>query len=159
MGRLGCRVQSSISSKSMPGLPKAGKQASGRSFKPLAPCTTVTTWKRGKPAFWEQLKIRFQLALKQPQQQAKGPTMGFMQAIHDAPKHWVGPPTWGQFLDTCHHTGVAMLQIWSTTPLGTNFKKPNTPPMMKVTSNTKNGCSKPRPKGSKGSSAAFEVVS
>ena len=110
-------------------------------------------------AYGEQLKIRFQLALKQPPQQAKGPTMGFMQAIHDAPKHWVGPPTWGQFLDTCHHTGVAMLQIWSTTPLGTNFKKPNTPPMMKVTSNTKNGCSKPRPKGSKGSSAAFEVVS
>ena len=81
-----------------------GREASLRAtFKPLAPCTTVTTWKRGKPAFWEQLKIRFQLALKQPQQQAKGPTMGFMQAIHDAPKHWVGPPTWGQFLDTCHH--------------------------------------------------------
>ena len=26
-----------------------------------------------------------------------------MQALHDAPKHWIGPPTWGQFLDTCHH--------------------------------------------------------
>ena len=62
-------------------------------FKPLAPSKTVATWKRGKPAFWEQLKIRFHLALKQPPQQAKGPTMGFMQAVHDAPKHWVGPPT------------------------------------------------------------------
>ena len=26
-----------------------------------------------------------------------------MQATADAPKHWVGTPTWGQFLDTCHH--------------------------------------------------------
>lgn len=26
-----------------------------------------------------------------------------MTAIQDAPKHWLGPPTWGQFLDTCHH--------------------------------------------------------
>ena len=33
------------------------------------------------------------------------------------------------------------------------------PPMMKVTSTTKNGRSKAKPKGSKGSSAAFEVVS
>ena len=71
--------------------------------KPLAPCNTVTTWKRGRPAFWEQLKGRFQLALKQPPQQLRGPTKGFTQAIADVPKRWVGTPTWGQFLDTCHH--------------------------------------------------------
>ena len=37
------------------------------------------------------------------QTQPKGPTKGFMLALQDAPKHWIGPPTWGQFLDTCHH--------------------------------------------------------
>ena len=26
-----------------------------------------------------------------------------MQALQDVPKHWVGPPTWGQFFDTSHH--------------------------------------------------------
>ena len=70
---------------------------------PLTPSPNVTTWKRGRPAFWEQLKARFQLALKQPPQQLRGPTKGFMQAIADVSKHWVGTPTWGQFLDTCHH--------------------------------------------------------
>ena len=70
--------------------------------KPLAPCTNVTTWKRGRPAYWEQLRARFQLALKQPPQQLRGPTKGFTQAIADVPKHWVGTPTWGQFLDACH---------------------------------------------------------
>ena len=34
------------------------------SHKPLTPSTNVTTWKRGRPAFWEQLRARFQLALK-----------------------------------------------------------------------------------------------
>ena len=72
-------------------------------FKPLAQNKTVATWKKGKPAYWEQLKARFQLAVKQPQQQARGPAKGFMQALQDAPKHWVGPPTRGQFLDTYHH--------------------------------------------------------
>ena len=102
-GQIGCRARSSTSSKNIPGQPKAEEQTSLRSSSHWAPRKTIATWKRGKPAFWEQLKIRFQLALKQPPQQAKGPTMGFMQALQDAPKHWVGPPTWGQFLDTCHH--------------------------------------------------------
>ena len=65
------------------------------SHKPLAPLTTTTTWKRGRPAYWEQLRARFRLALQQPPQQVR--------ATADAPQHWVGTPTWGQFLDTCHH--------------------------------------------------------
>ena len=32
-----------------------------------------------------------------------GPVKGFAQATKDVHKHWVGPPTWGQFMDTRHH--------------------------------------------------------
>ena len=32
-----------------------------------------------------------------------GPVRGFKQALQDAPKHWIGPPTWGQLMDTSHH--------------------------------------------------------
>ena len=32
-----------------------------------------------------------------------GPVRGFKQAPQDAAKHWVGPPTWGQLMDTSHH--------------------------------------------------------
>ena len=73
------------------------------SIKPLVSTQISTTWKKGKPAFWEQLKARFQLAMKQPATVQTGPLRGFMQALQDVPKHWVGPPTWGQFFDTSHH--------------------------------------------------------
>ena len=59
--------------------------------------------KKAKTACWEQLQARLRLALKQSPEQPGGPCKGFMTAIQDAPKHWLGPPTWGQFLDTCHH--------------------------------------------------------
>ena len=51
----------------------------------------------------EQLQVRFQCAQKQPPPHRGGPTKGFMQAIEDVRKHWVGTPTRGQFLDACHH--------------------------------------------------------
>lgn len=40
--------------------------------KPLVPTKTGQTWKKGKPAYWEQLKVRFQLAQKQPATTNKG---------------------------------------------------------------------------------------
>ena len=71
--------------------------------KPLVATKPTQTWRKGRLAFWEQLAARFQLAVKQPDGVQHGPVKGFMQAIHDVPKHWHGPPTWGQFLDTAHH--------------------------------------------------------
>ena len=59
-------------------------------------------WKKGKPAFWDQLKARFHLAIQQPATMKKGPVHGFMQMIRDVHQHWAGPPMWAQFLDTCH---------------------------------------------------------
>ena len=38
-------------------------------IKPLVSTKITTTWKKGKPAFWEQLQVRFQLAVKQPTEQ------------------------------------------------------------------------------------------
>ena len=34
---------------------------------------------------------------------AKGPVKGFMHMIKDVHQHWMGPPSWAQLLDTCHH--------------------------------------------------------
>ena len=67
--------------------------------KPLMPHPTGHTWRKGRPAFWEQLKAVLQLALQQPTTSQAGPVQGFMSRI----RHWVGAPTWAQFLDTCHH--------------------------------------------------------
>ena len=53
--------------------------------KPLVSTKTTTAWKKGKPAYWEQLKIRFQLAVKQPQTMTTGPIRGSMHALQDAP--------------------------------------------------------------------------
>ena len=46
--------------------------------KPLVPTTPTQTWRKGKPAFWEQLKARFQLALQQPETTKHGPVKGFI---------------------------------------------------------------------------------
>ena len=73
------------------------------SIKPLATPKSGGTWKKGKTAFWEQLQARFSLAQKQPPTMPGGPTKGFMKAIQDIQTKWLGPPTWSQFLDTCHH--------------------------------------------------------
>ena len=35
-------------------------------------------WKKGKPAFWDQLKARFHLAIQRPATMKKGPVHGFM---------------------------------------------------------------------------------
>ena len=71
--------------------------------KPLVAQAAKHNWKKGKPAFWDQLKARFHLAIQQPAAMKKGPVHGFMQMIRDVHQHWAGPPTWAQFLDTCHH--------------------------------------------------------
>ena len=63
--------------------------------KPLVPITPTQTWKKGKPAYWEQLKARFQLTLKQPEGTKHGPVQGFMQATNDVHKHWQGPANTG----------------------------------------------------------------
>ena len=72
-------------------------------IKPLTTPKTGGTWKKGKAAFWEQLQARFRLAQQQPLTQPGGPTKGFMAALKDIQTKWLGSPTWGQFLDTCHH--------------------------------------------------------
>ena len=70
--------------------------------KPLAKPPAGPLWRRGKPAYWEQLKARLQLALQTPASHNK-PIKGFLQAGLDAPKQWVGPPTAHTFLGILHH--------------------------------------------------------
>ena len=69
------------------------------------PTKTTTTWKKGqRQHFGSSSKIRFQLAVKQPQTiDQLGPSEASCMPSRTLPKHWIGPPTWGQFLDTCHH--------------------------------------------------------
>ena len=71
--------------------------------KPLVPQTKAHTWRKGRPAFREQLRAVLQLALQLPADSHRGPVQGFMQRTRHAHRHWVGAPTWAQFLDTCHH--------------------------------------------------------
>ena len=71
--------------------------------KPLLPLGPTRTWRKGRPAYWEQLRARFQLAIKQLAEVQHGPVRGFMMMVKDVQKHWQGPPTWGQFLDTTYH--------------------------------------------------------
>ena len=68
--------------------------------KPLVPQAKAHAWRKGRPAF---LRAVLRLALQQPVTTCTGPVNGFMQRIRHAHRHWVGAPTWGQFLDTCHH--------------------------------------------------------
>ena len=72
-------------------------------IKPLTTPKPGGNWKKGKAAFWEQLQARFRLAQQQPATQAGGPAKGSMAAIKTIQNQWMGPPTWGQFLDTRHH--------------------------------------------------------
>ena len=60
---------------------------------PLVPAKSGGLWKKGKPAYWEQLQARLNIIQHQPNQ-AKGATRGFLKAIQDAPHHWTGDPTW-----------------------------------------------------------------
>ena len=71
--------------------------------KPLVPQPKAHAWRKGPPAFWDQLRAVLHLALQQPVTTCTGRAKGFMQRIRHAHRHWVGAPTWGQFLDTCHH--------------------------------------------------------
>ena len=47
--------------------------------KPLIAPKTGYTWKKGKPAFWEQLQVRRQMALEQPAQHHRP-----HQGLHDS---------------------------------------------------------------------------
>ena len=67
------------------------------------PIGPTRTWRKGRPAYWEQLRARFQLAIKYSAEAQHGPVRGFMMMVKDVQKHWQGPPTWGQFLDTTYH--------------------------------------------------------
>lgn len=49
--------------------------------KPLMPHPKGQTWKKGKPAYWEQLRAVFHLALQQPETSCTGPVKGFMSRI------------------------------------------------------------------------------
>ena len=71
--------------------------------KPLVSQRKPHTWRKGRPAFWEQLRAVLQLALQQPATTSHGPVQGYMQRIRHAHRHWVGAPTWVQFLDASHH--------------------------------------------------------
>ena len=71
-------------------------------YPPLASTKTGPIWKKGKPAYWEQLQARLNLINNQAQP-PQGAIRGFLKAIESAPKHWTGEPTWAQFLDTAQH--------------------------------------------------------
>ena len=71
-------------------------------FQPLASAKTGPIWKKGKPAYWEQLQARLNLISHQVQP-TQGAIRGYLKAIESVPKHWTGEPTWAQFLDTAQH--------------------------------------------------------
>ena len=108
--------------------------------KPLTPSHTVTTWKRGRPAFWEQLKARFQLAQKQPTLQARGTTKGFMQATAG-----LELPHGVNFLTLVIIGGIITMSMQPSsfaTPLNISSSWPTRLPMMKTISSTKPGFNK-----------------
>lgn len=57
---------------------------------PLAKPPAGPMWRRGKPAYWEQLKARLQLALQAPAGQYR-PITGFLHAAVDAVGPWPTP--------------------------------------------------------------------
>ena len=69
----------------------------------LVPQAKAHTWRKGRPAYWEQLRAVLHLALQQPVTTCTGPVQSFTQRTRHAHRHWVEAPRWGQFLDTCHH--------------------------------------------------------
>ena len=72
--------------------------------KPLVPQAKAHTWRKGWPAFWDQLRAVLHLALQQTETTCTGPVKGFMQRIRHAHRHWVGH-LHGDSLSiiTCHH--------------------------------------------------------
>ena len=71
--------------------------------KPLMLQPKGHTWRKAKVAFWDQLRAIFHLALQQPAIVHTGPVRGFNQRLTQVHQQWMGAPTWGQFMDTCHH--------------------------------------------------------
>ena len=71
--------------------------------KPLMLQPKGHTWRKGRPAFWDQIKAVFHLALQTPPDFHSGPIRGFHQRLLKVPQQWIGAPTWSQFLDTRHH--------------------------------------------------------
>ena len=66
---------------------------------PLVPAKAGAMWKKGKPAYWEQLQARLNIIQHQPNH-AKGAMRGLAKALQHVQQHWTGDPTWAQFLDT-----------------------------------------------------------
>ena len=73
-------------------------------YKPLTSPKAGPIWKKGKPAYWEQLQVRLN-HIQHQDQPSHGNIRGFLKATESAPKHWIGEPAWAQFLDTTHHWG------------------------------------------------------
>ena len=64
---------------------------------------TRTNMEKGQTSILGATQGEISASQKHPAHKTKGPVHGFMQAVRDVRKHWVGPPTWGRFLDTCRH--------------------------------------------------------
>ena len=71
-------------------------------YKPLTSPKAGPIWKKGKPAFWEQLQARLSLIQHQAHP-SPGTIQGFLKATESTPKHWIGEPAWAQFLDMIQH--------------------------------------------------------
>lgn len=60
-------------------------------------------WRKGKPAYWEQLRVRLHQAMNQSNQHRLKAEAGSRRALQDVQRHWLGDPAWALFLDTCYH--------------------------------------------------------
>lgn len=108
--------------------------------KPLVPTKTGYTWKKGKPAYREQLQ---QIPVG-PQATGATPTQTHERLHHQVHKHWMGPPAWGQFLvitgtPTVTHAADLLQQ---TMRHQLQEAHPCKQPMMRARYNTGSGCSR-----------------
>ena len=71
-------------------------------YKPLTSPKAGPIWKKGKPAYWEQLQVRLS-HIQHHEHPSQGTIKGFLKATESAPKHWIGEPAWAQFLDMTQH--------------------------------------------------------
>ena len=71
-------------------------------YKPLTSPKVGPIWKKGKPAYWEQLQVRLG-HIQHQEHPSHGTIQGFLKATESAPKHWIGEPAWAQFLDMTQH--------------------------------------------------------
>ena len=124
--------------------------------KPLVSQAKARTWRKGRLAFWEQLRAVLQLALQQPATTSNGPVQGYTQRIRHAHRHWVyGLQPGGNSLMQVIigiDTGIPMQLSYYFRQSIINFRRPNRRPMKKRLSNIDNGYKKDTKKASKDSS-------